>query len=49
MIDAATLRLENETGLKFIGQVWDIFMDNFPYANNSAWWDGVEKHQSKKF
>lgn len=48
MIDAATMRLENETGLKFIEQVWDLFCDHFPYANNSAWWDGVRETSIKE-
>jgi len=41
MIKAATLKLEQYLSLKFINQVWDIYIDNFPMSNRSAWWDGV--------
>jgi uncharacterized phiE125 gp8 family phage protein len=48
MIETATSRLENETSLKFIDQVWDIFTDHFPYANRQPWWDGVRDTSIKE-
>lgn len=38
---AAVLKLEDLTSLKFITQVWDVFMDYWPLQSSSKWWDGV--------
>jgi len=41
MINAATVRLEELTGRKFVSQKWDTFLDCFPYSQNNKWWDGT--------
>lgn len=40
---AAVKRLEAETNHKFINQVWDIFLDNYPVQPSEKWWDGVRE------
>lgn len=40
MIKAATLHLENYLGIKFVTQIWDVFMDYFPMEARGDWWDG---------
>lgn len=40
MIKAATRKLEEYVGVKFVTQVWDVFMDRFPMQANGIWWEG---------
>lgn len=43
MIDAATRYLEGYTGLKFVTQTWDVFLDTWPMRSTDDWWDGVKE------
>jgi len=46
LINAATGRLEEYTGLKFISQTWQVFYDAFPRSSKNSgddWWDGVRE------
>ena len=43
MIKAATLKLEAYLSIKFVSQVWDIYLDRFPMNGQSEWWDGVRE------
>lgn len=40
---AAVKMLENFTGIKFVEQVWDVFLDYWPMGSNQKWWDGVKE------
>lgn len=41
MEKAAVLQLEKLTSTKFVSQVYDIFMDNWPLSSRNVWFDGV--------
>lgn len=42
MIKAATRKLESYTGVAFITQTWDVFLDCFPMQTmKGPWWEGV--------
>jgi len=43
MEDAAVKMLEKVTDRKFITQVWDVFMDQWPLSSRGEWWDGVRE------
>ncbi len=40
---AAVKMLENFTGIKFVDQVWDVFLDNWPLSTGRVWWDGTKE------
>jgi uncharacterized phiE125 gp8 family phage protein len=41
MIQSATQMLEDYLSIKFVSQVWDFWMDSFPYSKDDKWWDGT--------
>lgn len=44
MIKAATRKLEAYTGVCFITQTWDVFLDCFPLQTlKGPWWEGVRE------
>jgi hypothetical protein len=48
MLEAATNMLQDELSLKFIEQVWDIYLDYFPMNGRTVWWDGVQDYSIKE-
>lgn len=40
---AAVKMLENYTDHKFVEQIWDVFMDNWPMSSSRKWWDGTRE------
>jgi hypothetical protein len=40
---AAVKRLEDLTSHKFVTQVWDVFLDNWPRTSSNRWWDGTRE------
>lgn len=40
---AAVKLLEDYISQKFVTQVWDVFLNQWPLSNNSKWWDGVRE------
>lgn len=43
MESAAVKTLEAYTDRKFVTQVWDVFMSQWPMSANNQWWDGVRE------
>jgi len=48
MIETATNTLQNYLSIKFINQVWDVFLDWFPMNARTEWWDGVRDYSIKE-
>lgn len=48
MIQSATNRLQSHLSLKFINQVWNIFLDFFPMNSRTEWWDGTRDYSIKE-
>ena len=42
-IIVATGSAESYTRRAFITQTWNMFMDQYPYNDKEAWWDGVKQ------
>jgi len=43
MVNAATSLVEQYISRKLINQTWLIYLDDYPYTQSEAWWDGVRE------
>jgi hypothetical protein len=40
---SAVRQLEAYTSLKFVTQIWDVFLNCWPMTSRNEWWDGVKE------
>jgi hypothetical protein len=43
MESSAVRQLEALTSLKFVTQIWDVFLNCWPMTSQNKWWDGVRE------